>query len=216
MMQGMKTCQCGCGQAITPKRWHKYTNARFISGHHVKLAASQGRPQKKAYIPTPEETPSGVCECGCGKPTGISPDTWRKERHFKGYPLPFLPGHAPRKRGAASHKWKGGLHINSSGYIAVYAPEHPRANLRGYVHEHRLVMEQFLGRPLTRTEYVHHINEDRTDNRIENLVVLSRGEHSRVHDKAGRMRDHLTPDILRAAGLKGATARWNKPSAISD
>jgi hypothetical protein len=46
---------------------------------------------------------------------------------------------------------------------------------------HRTIMEKHIGRKLLPTEIVHHINQDRFDNRIENLEMVSRGEHNRIH-----------------------------------
>ena len=52
-----------------------------------------------------------------------------------------------------------GRYINRFGYVLVRAPSHPDAyKYGGYVLEHRLVMEQTLGRPLTTAEGVHHMN----------------------------------------------------------
>jgi hypothetical protein len=84
------------------------------------------------------------------------------------------------------HNWKGGKHL-SDGYIREYAPSHPH-NAKGYVLQHRLVMEHHLGRYLEPHEIVHHINGDKLDNRIENLVITNRSTHIKGH-KATEPRD---------------------------
>jgi len=90
--------------------------------------------------------------------------------------------------GEKSYYWRGGIHKHR-GYVFVYTPEHPFANYKKYVAEHRLVMEEFLGRYLTQKERVHHINEIHDDNRIENLMLFTgSGEHTRYHKKLIKLR----------------------------
>jgi hypothetical protein len=72
------------------------------------------------------------------------------------------------------------VRIHTAGYRQIWMPGHPRAS-DGYVFEHILVAEATLGRPLTREDVVHHINGVRTDNRPENLRVMTNAEHSALH-----------------------------------
>jgi hypothetical protein len=96
--------------------------------------------------------------------------------------------HTPELRKAFSkHKsgkehpmWNGGKTVNSQGYVLIHTPEHPHCSKRGYVREHRLVMEKKLGRYLEPNEVVHHKNGKKDDNRIENLELMKKKDHDRV------------------------------------
>ncbi|KKM20339.1 hypothetical protein LCGC14_1646390 [marine sediment metagenome] len=87
------------------------------------------------------------------------------------------------KIGKQHINWKGGKNIGIEGYILIYKPNHPCVNSSTYVQEHRLVMEEHLGRYLTKKEIVHHINFDRADNRLGNLHLFkNRSEHTKYHE----------------------------------
>lgn len=71
--------------------------------------------------------------------------------------------------------------LKESGYLAcavIY-----QDGSRAMILQHREVMENFLKRRLREDEVVHHVNEVKTDNRIDNLQVMTRAEHARLHAK---------------------------------
>jgi hypothetical protein len=79
-------------------------------------------------------------------------------------------------RGEKSPAWRGGK-MKLAGYVYVKKEDHPLAHSDGYVAEHRLVMENVLGRYLSQYEDVHHINGVKDDNREENLMIVLHNDH---------------------------------------
>lgn len=78
-----------------------------------------------------------------------------------------------------SSHWKGGRRIEkNTGYILIWSSEEQR-----YLREHRIIMENHLGRKLQDSEDVHHINGIKNDNRIENLKVISKSKHAQLHEE---------------------------------
>lgn len=100
-------------------------------------------------------------------------------------------GHTP-KRGAEHYRWKGGRVKLSGGYIGIKLQPNdfffPMTKKSGYVLEHRLAMAKHLGRCLHRWEIVHHKHtrypvgstDDKQDNRIENLQLVSDDRHKQI------------------------------------
>jgi len=93
--------------------------------------------------------------------------------------------HSESVRGNLNPRWKGGRIVEGRGYIYRYKPNHPFSNKDGYVFEHRLVMEEHIGRYLSIDEIVHHKNNNRADNDIKNLILFKgQSNHARWHKTA--------------------------------
>ena len=88
-------------------------------------------------------------------------------RHHRGLPLD-MPRHEKLHYGEQRK-----LH---HGYVIVTHQGKDRE-------EHRVVVEEWLGRPLLRSEVIHHINGLRDDNRLSNLEIHSRGSHRALHNR---------------------------------
>jgi hypothetical protein len=66
------------------------------------------------------------------------------------------------------------------GYVVINIPEHPKS-FKGWYYEHRLMVEKQLDRILEDWETIHHINENKSDNRIQNLFLCTREQHNKAH-----------------------------------
>jgi hypothetical protein len=122
-----------------------------------------------------------LCQCGCGRETNLDQ---------RGEPRRYLRGH--NKRGSGKG-WidQGRWFISVDGKAKAL---------------HRYLMEAVLGRELSSHEIVHHADHDPMNNDPENLVLLSRSEHMRVHALAGRPERWTEEEknrllLLRQAGM---------------
>lgn len=97
-------------------------------------------------------------------------------------------------RGSQNPLWRGEKKISSYGYVLLKMPEHPFANGDGQILEHRYVAEQYLltpessvvidGKAYLSPEYeVHHIDECRTNNNADNLMIMTKSDHVKLHAK---------------------------------
>jgi hypothetical protein len=178
---------CGCEEEIQIKRIHYRKSVgipKFIKGHNIQVS--------KEEI---EELETKAAEEK--NPWNNLTDEEKKERLSK---LKSF------KRGKDNPSWKGGRRVDEQGYVQILMPDHPYAR-SGYVAEHRLVVEERTrlldpdnpslvevdGEKYLRTKaVVHHINEIKTDNSEENLMLLPEQKfHAFLHNSPLPMEEVL-------------------------
>ena len=130
----------------------------------VKPGKELGYKGKDLYI--------GVACSRCGK-VRWKPQSLVKRQPTNNYCRSCSNGQRTMEKGGY---WKGGRYKNPKGYIEIKLhPDDfffPMANKERYVLEHRLAVAKSLNRCLLPWEIVHHINNIRDDNRLENLKLL--------------------------------------------
>lgn len=112
-----------------------------------------------------------------------------------------------------SSNWKGGR-IKRSGYWYLKIPDHPFSGKQGYIAEHRIIMEQKIGRYLKKEETVHHIDHNQTNNDISNLILCeTRGSHTTLYHPEIRIKSSIANKGKRRSiktEFKKGMIPWNK------
>lgn len=134
--------------------------------------------------------------------------TCNREFKAKGTKPTYCSKKCYSMKGELNPKWNGGI-SHSGGYKYLYKPSHPHATKLGYVLEHRLVMEQKIGRLLNKNEIIHHMNHDPSDNRPENLMIYhSPGRHF--------VSEHLDKRASNGRFVVSDFIQTSKPKHLSD
>lgn len=141
---------------------------------------------------------------------------YRQRRHDERYGVgaPDQRGRQNKHvRGEQHYRWNSSRLVTSQGYILVRVPkDHPMHIANGYTYEHRLVASEMLGRTLDSNEIVHHKNGDKADNRPENLEVMRRNDHNRLHLIEDERRDTRTGRLIgkKLAGRELDGRTWDE------
>lgn len=185
----------------------------------------------KNKIPAKERT--GYCLCGCGGKTRIAKVTRHDRGDIKGFPVRYIYGHNTkdpewRKRISTWTKkanWNGGRTIHK-GYILRHRNSFSKEDLkiinsmfsrsnRSYILEHRALVALYYKRPLHKSETVRHLNGNRSNNSISNLITGTQKDNFLDHDTARKEVMRLKAEntqlkqlVRRLHGGKDAKILW--------
>ncbi len=106
------------------------------------------------------------------------------------------------QRREKSSAWKGGRKYTRKGYVQILMPEHKRADRNGYVMEHIVVYERETGIEIPPCCCIHHLNGIKTDNRIENLCMMTFAGHTRYHHLGAKRNEETRRNISESKRLK--------------